>query len=87
MERLNGVELFQQGVSVDFVKALFDVCIQDILGLEAGVIEDGFYRIVGTASWAETIRVRLKVWRGLFQSDPIVAPTPYALVLALLCLA
>jgi len=28
LDRLDGIELFEQGVSVDFVKALFDVCLR-----------------------------------------------------------
>jgi hypothetical protein len=43
-----------------FVEASGDVCIQDVLGLETGVFEDGFYRIVGGTSWSKTITVWLK---------------------------
>jgi hypothetical protein len=34
--------------------------IETDLGLETGVFEDGFYRIVGGTAWSKTITVWLK---------------------------
>jgi hypothetical protein len=55
LDRLDSVELFKQGASVDSVEAFLDVGVEDVFGFESDVVEDGFYGIVSTAPWPESV--------------------------------
>ena len=70
---------------IDVVKTSGNICIQDIFGLETDDLEDSFYRIVGGASWSETVAVWLK--RTGRKAVFVIIPMIFMFCVTLLALA